>query len=192
MLCLLVLAGAAPLAHASVYRCIGAHGEMIFTGEPCGAPAPAASVGAKPATAINGNALLYAACPGSPQVLRDRLAGAFDSGDPNALSGLFLWDSVDPGSAHSIMRGFARMLKRPLVGIDLRGANAPPPTEVAVDPALDASSDVAMPAADASIAPPPHIDELVVRTQSAGTDDAASDAHVYGVVRRGGCWWLTF
>src|SRR5581483_5502718 len=86
-------------AHAQVHRCMGANGEPVFTDQPCGAQEPSLGAadsanGVAPATSsgvtsnANGvqSAGTNAACPRSPQALREGIALAFNNDDPNALA----------------------------------------------------------------------------------------------------------
>ena len=173
-------------AQAQVHRCIGANGEPVFTDQPCGAQEPSigrgdSANGIAPAVAggvtsnANGvqSAGTNAVCPRSPQALRERIALAFNSDDPNALAGLIDWRGYDRHSATNRMREFKQWLKQPLIGVELNG----PP-----DPsgALPGDSDYA--------APDPW--SVTVLTQPRGED--FTNSRNFGVMQRGGCWWLSF
>ena len=202
---------------AQVNACIGAHGERVYTDQPCGAQetslAPGESANgvasadyggaARNARGIQG-AGTVAECPRSPQSLRDRVAGAFSSDDPNALSGVLLWRGVSRAEAEARMRGFKRWLQSPLVGVDFSGSAAAPPASASSggDPARQGS--VAAPSGDGiadaaqpgdAAGAPQRPDALTVLTQPRGgaaDDSAAPDARSFGMVDQGGCWWLTF
>lgn len=180
ILCLFALAACAPLAHAQaqpVYRCIGAHGEPVFSGQPCGTPAPAASNGA---SAQGGG--FGGACAGSPQTLRRAIADAFASHDVNRLSGLILWHGMDQASARNTLRMLSDWLKQPLAGIAIAYGAGPP---LADDHATSAATAGYPVAATSVVARPPTGFEV-----STGGDDGSR--RDFGVVKSGGCWWLTF
>ncbi|HEY3520590.1 MAG TPA: hypothetical protein VGK80_06055 [Rhodanobacteraceae bacterium] len=172
-------------AHAQVHRCMGANGEPAFTDQPCGTQEPSVGVadsanGVAPAdTGVTNNADgaqsagTNAACPRSPQALRERIALAFNGDDPNALAGLIDWRGYDRHGANARMREFEHWLKEPLIGVEFIG----PP-----DPsgALPGDADYT--------APDPW--GVTVLTQPHGEDFTQS--RNFGVMQRGGCWWLSF
>ena len=185
-LAILAISCVARSAHAQIHRCMGANGEPVFTDQPCGAQELSASVPGQgsssgPAapggitSSANGiqSAGTNAACPRSAQALRERIALAFNGDDPNALAGLIDWRGYDRHGANSRMRDFQHWLKEPLVGVEFSG----PP-----DPsgALPGDADY--------IAPDPS--GVTVLTQPRGEGYTASRS--FGVMQRGGCWWLSF
>jgi hypothetical protein len=168
ILCLLAFAACAPLAHAQIYRCVGAHGEPVFSGQPCGNPAPASSN-----AAATGNAYVDV-CAASPQALRQAIGEAFTTHDVNRLAGLILWRGMDQASARSTLRSLAEWLKQPLTGVAIARAAGPP--FGGLSPAAPASAnDVVM--------QPPNGFEI-------STADGATRG--IGVTAFGVCWWLTF
>lgn len=179
ILCLLALAAFAHAAHAQsqpVFRCIGAHGEPVFSGQPCGTPAAAVSNDA-PAQAGGSSGI----CAASPQALRQSIADAFTRRDVNRLAGLILWHGMDQSSAHSAMRSLAEWLKQPLAGITSAYAAGPPPDDGAAS-----ATTTGQPASAASVATPaPSGFEI----STGGGDGSRRD---FGVVQSCGCWWLTF
>lgn len=180
ILCLLALALCAPLAHAQaqpVYRCIGAQGEPVFSGQPCGTPA--AQPG-QPATAQAGG--VASACAASPGALRQAIAQAFAAHDVNQLAGLLLWRGMGQASARATLASLGAWLQQPLTGIAVASAAGPPPDAT---PAAAPSTSSANPVSAASTAPPPP--GYVVST--GGVDGHTRD---FGVTESGGCWWLTF
>ncbi|HXE67087.1 MAG TPA: DUF4124 domain-containing protein [Rhodanobacteraceae bacterium] len=183
LLWLLALLACAPLVHAQhvqpVYRCIGAHGEPVFSGQPCGIPAPASGTSAP--TQSN---TLNAVCAGSPQALRQAIAGAFATRDVNQLAGLILWNGMDQDSARSALRSLATWLKQPLTGIAVARAAGPPFADA--DAGAPPAASTAGPARASSVAasPPTGFD-----ISTGGVDGTTRD---FGLVESGGCWWLTF
>lgn len=173
-------------AHAQVHRCLGANGEPVFTDQPCGAQepsidagqsangvAPVSSSGAAITASGAQSAGTNASCPRSPQALRDRIALAFDRDDPNALSGLIDWRGYDRSGASARLREFNDWLKQPLSGIQFNG----PPDPSGAQPG-DADYVQTRPWS------------VAVTTQPRGEDRA--DTRDFGVMQRGGCWWLSF
>jgi Domain of unknown function (DUF4124) len=175
-LCLLVLAACAPLAHAQVYRCIGAHGEPVFSGEPCATPASSGTNAASPGNGFG------ATCAVSPGALKQELANAFATHDVNRLAGLILWRDMDQASARTALRALTAWLKQPLTGIAMGYATGPPFVEAGPSPAASAGD----PASGSSVAtqPPTGFD-----ISTGGVDGSTRD---FGVTETGGCWWLTF
>lgn len=181
-LILLSLSCVTRIAHAQVNRCIGVRGEPVFSDQPCGTPEPAVGTQRGAMNDLvnagdDGSGYLSAACPASPQALRDRIAGAFSNDNPNLLAGLFDWRGFDHDSANARLREFRRWLRRPLIGVDFAGAADPSGAEPG----------------DADYAPH-HSDGVTVLTQSdnRADEDAIPDARSFGIAQRGGCWWLTF
>lgn len=169
-LCLLALSLFAPRAHAQVYRCVGAQGEPVFSGEPCGTPAPAASSG--------GSAPTFAGlCADSPDTLRSEITQAFRRHDVNRLAGLILWQGYDQGSARSTLQSLKAWLQEPLVGIAVAYATGPPPAGAGTQAGTDAPA-----AAPRSPVSAP----IGFQVSTAG------DTRDFGITQSGGCWWLTF
>ena len=179
LLCLLALLACAPLAHAQqqVYRCIGAHGEPVFSGQPCGTPAPQPGQSGGAQASVAGSV-----CAASPRELRQDIAQAFATHDANRLAGLILWRGMDQVSARATLRGLATWLKLPLAGIAIDYANGPSLTDD--NPPPSASSDT--PAGTPNSASQPPVGFEV----STGGGDGSTRA--FGITEFGGCWWLTF
>ncbi|MGN6790584.1 MAG: DUF4124 domain-containing protein [Rhodanobacteraceae bacterium] len=167
-LCLFALLACAPLAQAQIYRCIGAHGEPVFSGQPCGNPATASSsIGA--ASNASGNV-----CASSPQALRQAVGEAFATHDVNRLAGLILWRGMDQASARNTLRSLADWLKQPLTGVAIARAAGPPFEDSAPPPGTTTG--------EAPPGPPSGFE--------VSTADGAKRS--FGVTEFGGCWWLTF
>lgn len=168
-LCVGVLLASAWPAHAQVFRCIGAAGEPVFSGEPCPnpVPAPGASGAGVPGAAP-------APCVPSVEALRSAIAAAFSAHDVNRLAGLILWRGFNQGSARTTLASLRAWLRQSLTGIAIAYADGPP--SLAAMPLAAGAG----PAASASRLPT----GLAVSTTD-GTRD-------FGVTRSGACWWLTF
>jgi hypothetical protein len=167
-LCLFALLACTPLAHAQIYHCIGAHGEPVFSGQPCDNPVAASSNGAAADSAFGD------VCAASPQALRQAIGNAFGNRDVNRLAGLILWRGMDEASARSTLRALAAWLQQPLAGIAVVHAPGPP---------LDGLSTAAsVGAAHAAVQAPTGFE---ISTADGATRD-------FGITEFGGCWWLTF
>lgn len=169
-LCLFALIAGAPLAHAQIYRCIGAHGEPVFSGQPCGSPAPSSSKADATSNTFGD------VCAASPQALRQAIGEAFTTHDVNRLAGLILWRGMDQASARSTLRSLAEWLKQPLSGIAVASAAGPPFDDTQASPAVTAG--------DANV-PPLAPTGFEISTADGATRD-------FGIIEFGGCWWLTF
>ena len=184
IVCLLALLACAPLLHAQtaqpVYRCIGAHGEPVFSGQPCGTPAPTPAT----STAPQGTSF-SAVCAASPEALRQAITGAFATRDVNQLAGLILWRGMDQSSARATLRALAAWLKQPLTGVAFMHATGPPPlADASAGPPPVASMSEPAGTSSAPTPPPTGFD-----VSTGGVDGTTRD---FGLLESGGCWWLTF
>lgn len=121
-------ASAAASAHAQVgqpiHRCVGVHGEIVFSGLPCAAEAAATT-----ATTASSETSDASACPASPAELRERIGAAIARKDANALAGLLRWQGVGGAEAGSRLAQLRQLAQRPLLAIDAEGdgPDAPAP-----------------------------------------------------------------
>jgi hypothetical protein len=175
LLWIIALLLCAPLAHAQIYRCIGVHGEPVFSGEACAPGASPRSAG--DIAARSGG--FTAACATSPGKLRKATAEAFDTHDANRLAGLIVWRGVDQTLAQATLRAFTVWVQQPLAGIALAYANGPPDAHAG-----------AVSGGHAADATGPASGQLSSIEISTGGDDGST--RDFGVLRFGGCWWLTF
>ncbi|HET6632043.1 MAG TPA: DUF4124 domain-containing protein [Rhodanobacteraceae bacterium] len=180
---LLALGSGAPVA-TTVYRCVGAHGEMVFTGRPCSDAGLAVdsrdvgtmggSFGARGRDDDGPGADWIGRCADSANELRQRVATAFDSHDVNSLGLLFLWRGMGTREAYRHMRELHALVQQPLAGVDLGGA-----------PLWLADSDGYGALPDGSGA------WLRIETDP-GVDGGATLEHRYPLAERHACVWLTF
>jgi hypothetical protein len=181
MRCLFVMAAlaAAPcIAHAqtAVYRCIGEHGEISFSGTRCtGASAAIPSDPNAPTAIAPEGARAKNTCPATAEALRDVVAEAFARRDANTLAGVMRWDGVGSGAAISRMRELADLTARPLLGIDVDTASRSEPTS---DPDESAPRNARRDSDDAM---------LIVHT---GSLDGGPSEHEFRLMPEGGCYWL--
>lgn len=184
LLWLLLLTAAAPArAQNPIHHCIGAHGNPVFTDQPCAA-LDATPVGAAPPSLRDDNdqpdAPPPVLCAATTAQLRQSVIDAFAHRDANRMAGLMLWDGYGHGAAVADIRSLAVLMRQPLLDLQPSG-NA---TTAGPPPAGAASSDAA-PAADAATASPQ------LRLQMAGTDASGSPRELrFDIVRRAGCLWL--
>lgn len=174
LLCLFALVACTPAAHAQVYRCIGAHGEPVFSGQPCGNPAP------PPGSTAQGSDGFGAVCAASPMELREGIADAFFRHDVNRLAGMLLWQGFSQGSARATLQSLAEWLRQPLIGIAVAYATGPPD---AGDPPVPATA-LSPPAGATSTGPPVGFE--------VSTGGGNGSTRTFGIVETEGCWWLTF
>lgn len=167
LLCVLVLLACAPLARAQIYHCIGAHGEPVFSGQPCGAPVTVMGADSGPQTGR-----FAGICAASPEALRRDITAAFTTRDVNRLSGLILWRGIDQASARRILHSLSEWLKEPLEGIVVAYPGGPPAAANGPDAGSQPFAQPVLPLG------------FEVST--------ANDTRDFGIAASGGCWWLTF
>ena len=104
----------------TIHRCIGEHGEIVFSGVACGGTEIRADPRASPTSPTTDAASAVAmACPRSPVELRDLAANALARRDTNAISSLVRWDGVGGAEARERLKEIAELGKRPLIGVEL-------------------------------------------------------------------------
>ncbi|GAB3781554.1 DUF4124 domain-containing protein [Dyella agri] len=179
LLLLPLLAFALPArAQNPIHRCVDAHGNPLFTDQPCTSqqampvqappPTPAASVAAP------GVPVPLQGCATTATELRQRVIDAFAARDPNQLAGLMLWHGYGHVSAVDDIRALAGLVRQPLLEIHL-GA------DTADDPAMPGSTGT-------PAAAPASADELQLRTGGVGDERSAR----FAVARQAGCLWLRY
>jgi len=103
----------------TVHRCIGEHGEIVFSGIACGA----AEIGAEPrpssSLADDAASAVAMTCPRSPAELRDLFANALSRRDTNAITSLVRWNGVRGAEARERLKEIAELGQRPLIGVEL-------------------------------------------------------------------------
>jgi hypothetical protein len=128
LLAFLFVLAAPCVAHAengqTVHRCIGEHGEIVFSGVACGGaevggtdvravPRPSSSPATDAASAV------AMTCPRSPVELRDLFANALSRRDTNAITSLVRWNGVGGAEARERLKEIAELGQRPLIGVEL-------------------------------------------------------------------------
>lgn len=163
LLCTLVTAAR---AQDTIHRCVDAHGNPLFTDQPCSSqqaspaqvPTPAASL------APPGAPVPLQRCAATAAELRQRVIDAFAEHDPNRLAGLMLWGSYGNSSTTGDLRALAQLVRQPLLEIH-----------------FDNESAAGLPAPASSAVPPAK--ELQLRTDSGGNAD-------FAITHEAGCLWL--
>ena len=184
LLCLIVLAWAAPVAaQTPIHRCIGANGNAVFTDQPCAAlQATPASSPARPGAVVTATAPML--CAADLGALRKGVIDAFASRDANRLAGMMLWEGYGRSAAIADIRSLTQLMKQPLLDVAIPQDAAP---SVPADSTTSLDDPFAMDIAPAP-APPPD-DQLIVHT--ADNDGNGSPRELrFSIVRRAGCLWL--
>ena len=183
-LLLLALTAVPTATHAQsqnpIHRCVGAQGNPVFTDQPC-ASLQAVPVQAAPPAAdvpvVPGAPVPLQRCAATVGALRQRVIDAFAARDPNRLAGLMLWRGYGHVSAVDDVRALARLVRQPLLDIQLGD-------EADDDPAGTASGEA--PARASSTAAT--TDELRLNT---GGEDGARSVR-FAITRQAGCLWLRY
>lgn len=162
---LTAVAESAPTGQA-IHRCIGAHGEIVFSGQACASGT--ATNAQSPSVDPTAPAAPTDACPTSREALSDRIRSAIARHDPNALGGLLRWRGVSASAANSRLRSLRDLVQRPLLAMDA-GDND--------DATGDASANTTG-------------DAVRVRTGSNERDGVRE--HRFGVDVEGTCYWLVW
>ena len=151
-----------------VHRCVGEHGEIVFSGLPCRGDA---RFDARATTSVrDARSAVALTCPRSAEELRSVLGDALARHDTNAVASLVRWDGVGGAEARERLREIADLGARPLLGIEL-------------DADVDAQPSSSDPD-DASLPP----GELIVRTGSSA--HGAPREHAFHIGASSGCYWL--
>ncbi|MEP7041771.1 MAG: hypothetical protein ABI843_01840 [Dokdonella sp.] len=145
-----------------VHRCVGQHGEIVFSGLPC-VENGATDLVAKAAAGTDMPAAFPSTCPASRDELRDRISIAVGRRDANALAGLLRWSGVGGGVAKSRLRELGELTQRPLLGID----------------AADATSEE-------------NASSNALRVRTGSSESGGVREHTFVVSAGTGCFWLTW
>lgn len=149
---------------ATVHRCIGNHGEIAYSGQPCASMGN--SVAPRPDNAGYRN--FFQHCAVTKDDLIDRVAAAFDTGDVNLFGGLFLWRGMGSRNAYRQMSKLNELLQKPLIGIDLVSARG------------------------SAWRPPRPGSPQTLALLTAAAPGTAPTERRFSVVHRDGCLWLSF
>jgi hypothetical protein len=168
-------------AQDPIHYCVDAHGNPVFTDQPCASqqatPVQARPPAAAASVAPPGLPVPLQRCAATATELRQRVIDAFAARDPNRLAGLMLWHGYGHASAVDDMRALGRLVRQPLLEIHFG--------DDADDDSASAGGDGMAPAT--SSAPPP-ADELQLRTSA---EDGERDMR-FAITRQAGCLWLRY
>lgn len=183
LLCLIALAWVAPAAaQTPIHRCIDAHGQALFTDQPCMAlqatpVAPTAS-----SIPILTEHTVRSLCAANLDTLREGVIDAFAGRDANRLAGMMLWNGYGRGAAIADIRSLTQVMKQPLLDVDV-------PQQQRSEPASGSSLDdpFRMDVTPDFAAPPSN--QLVLHI--ADNDGSGSPRELrFNIVRQAGCLWL--
>lgn len=157
---------------APVYRCIGTHGETVYSEQPCGAhgepfTAPGYDNGIDRAHGWGGH------CATDAQSLSDRVAAAFDSGNVNDLGALFLWRGFGTRAAYARLNRLGTLLDKPLAGLDIVADPVP-----------------GWPRQGPAVAGLPR--SLRIQVADPGMGEDATETWTFPLQQRDGCLWLQY
>lgn len=99
----------------AIHRCVGTHGEIVFSGIACAAGTLA---NAPPVADHAAPILSNETCPASREALHDRIGAAIARHDPNALASLLRWRGIGTRAASERLRALRDLVRRPLLAID--------------------------------------------------------------------------
>ncbi len=150
----------------TVHRCIGTHGEIVFSGLACSAGTTANA--STPGTDSAASTLSIDTCPTSREALHDHISAAITRHDSNALASLLRWRGVGARAASDRLRSLRDLVQRPLLAMD--GGDA---GDITGDTPASANEDT-----------------LRVRTGSNESDGVRE--HRFGVAVEGACYWLVW
>ena len=167
LLLMLCTAALAARAQGAIHHCVDAHGNPLFTDQPCPSLQATAVQGPSPAAsaAAPGAPVPLHRCAATAAGLRQRVIDAFAAHDPNKLAGLMLWRGYGNHAAVGDLRALTQLVRQPLLAIHFDN-----------EPATGATTSSATPAP---------ANALRLRTE--GGDDAS-----FGIARRAGCLWLRY
>jgi len=158
--------GNLPKDGQKVHRCVGLHGEIVFSGDTCAATDAAA--GAVSGSAATAPVPAADSCPASPAELRERVVAAIARHDPNAIAGMLRWQGVGAEAAHSRLRALRDLVKHELL-------------------AIDSADGTATAGADRAAAPTEGF-----RVRTGGGDAGGVHEQAFGIEAEGGCYWLVW
>lgn len=171
ILLLILLAALAIPAQAqdAIHHCVDAHGNPVFTDQPCAAmqATPVQTPARATSAASPDMPVPLEHCAATPAGLRQRVIDAFAARDPNQLAGLMLWSGYGNRAVVGDLRALNQLVRQPLLDIHF-GSDDGPAT------AASAPSEPANP------------DELRVRTNGENGSQTAR----FAIIRRAGCLWL--
>lgn len=173
-----------PRAHAQVRRCTTSDGNLVYTDRKCD------DIGATerlPSQGISGlyGSHVYRGCARTVQDLSYSLSNAIQSGDVNALAGIYDFTGASTSSGYQLMDRLALITQRPLVDVQpmYSGGN---------DTYDNAFAGIAEFDENGAIIPqratkPRLIGLRVEQTLANGSTPSRT---IFGLRKNMGCWWV--
>lgn len=104
-----------------VHRCVGRHGEVVFTNLACGSHELAGVSAGAMAGADAAAAPPADSCPASETDLRERLASAIARHDANTIAGMMHWGGIGGRVAGERLRELRELVRHPLLDLESGG-----------------------------------------------------------------------
>lgn len=187
VLCLLLLASAAPAAAQRINRCTDANGATVYSDRSCEA---LGAVNRLPSAPPAGAAGLYRdGCTRRLSELVWQIRTAVDARDVNQLSGIYLWNGLSDAAASRVLDRLEAIVQRPLVDIAPVYAEAAPVAPVAdpLAPAVGSS----VPAGETVSAPSARRRPIGLRLEQVMANGSTPSRTVLGLRRQYNCFWIS-
>ncbi|MEO7068078.1 MAG: DUF4124 domain-containing protein [Rhodanobacter sp.] len=177
---ILVACSAPAAAQTAIHRCVGEHGQPVFTDQPCAVLHAVPAVPKVVRDAGEGIHPVPVMCAVDRQALQKAVAAAFANHDANRLAGLMLWRGYGSRAAVADIRSLGDLVNRTLLDF-----GSPPRANDSESAPADTGDDpYAQETAAAAAAPS---NQLVLHTRGRSADVRETR---FTLVRRSGCLWL--
>lgn len=150
----------------SIHRCLGVHGEPVFSDRPCNAGHSPNTTASSLGHVETAPALVRGRCAASTTELRDLVIAAMQARDSIAFSGLILWHPSDPEATRTRLRGLATLIQESLQSAELESAM------------------------DSQELPSGAAHWLLLRTLHNAERVPQMAETRYALINHDGCWWL--
>jgi len=168
---------ALPARAAGVHRCIGAHGDAIFTDQPCediGAvvrPEPVPAFGATNPQRVHAHD-----CARTVDDLRRGLEAALAAHDVNRIAGFYQWAGIGSEESALLLKRLQEIANRPLTAVNLIHSRRP----------VDASGFQTVASTRTSEA------SAIELVQTRSDNDPTPARTGFALSRYMDCWWVRF
>lgn len=163
---LIVLAAFQNAYAQHMHRCLGAHGEPVFSDRPCDASHADATAASSMGHVDAASTLIRGRCAASTEELRDLVIAAMHARDTIAFSGLILWTQGGAKSVRAQLGTLAMLTQEPLQSAELDLAT------------------------DSERSPSGEQHSLLLRTLRNAERVPQMAETRYALINRDGCWWL--
>ena len=182
LLLFFLLLCAAPAHATGLHRCVDAHGNPVFSDQPCAAIGsivqPQASSPQAPEAPSAGR-LRARTCAHTADALVRGLKIAIAADDVNQLAAFYHWPGIGNAEAEAILERLGHIAGVPIVSAELVRAPTDSPLSVnAAQPTSAAVSDA--------------VAIELVQSRAAGDTTTASVHTSFALVQYAGCWWVRF